>query len=216
MMTAPTGATSTANGATGASDLAQAHARLMAEGDLQFRMSAVEPPAQPPGWLRPLLELLGSMGPVLQWIFWIGLAAIVGLILFLIGRELVRVGREPKADRTAMGAETWRPDAAAAKVLLSDADALAAQGRFAEAVHLILLRSIDEVKARRPDAVRPALTSRDIRDLSALPEAARPAFTRMAQAVEASLFGGRPVDGDIFAACRRDYEDFALPRSWAG
>ena len=184
-MTAPTGATSTANGAGRAGDLAEAHARLMADRDLQFRMTEFEPP-RPPGWLEPLLEFLRALGPLWQAIFWLGLTAIVGTILWLIGRELVRIGRSARPEARNLGPETWRPDQAAARVLLSDADALAAQGRFAEAVHLILLRSIDELKARRPKAIRPA------------------------------LIGGRPVDADDFAACRRDYEAFALPGTWAG
>ncbi|WP_374276125.1 DUF4129 domain-containing protein [Brevundimonas sp.] len=214
-MTAPTGATSTANGAGRAGDLAEAHARLLADRDLQFRMTEFQPP-RPPGWLEPLLDMLRALGPLWQGIFWLGLAAIVATILWLIGRELVRIGRSARPEARNLGPESWRPDQAAARVLLSDADALAAQGRFAEAVHLILLRSIDELKARRPSAIRPALTARDIRDLEALPVPARPAFARMAQAVEASLFGGRPVDADAFAACRRDYEAFALPGTWTG
>jgi hypothetical protein len=37
---------------------------------------------------------------------------------------------------------------------------------------------------------------------------------RIAQIVEASFFGGRPVAAGEFDACRRDYEAFALAGAW--
>jgi hypothetical protein len=63
--------------------------------------------------------------------------------------------------------------------------------------------------------VRPALTSRDIAALPALPQAAKTAFTAIAAAVEASFFGARPLDALAFAECRRAYERFAFPEAWA-
>ncbi len=109
----------------------------------------------------------------------------------------------------------WRPDEAKARALLEDADRLAAQGAYDEAAHLILYRSIDDIEGRRPRLVRPALTSRDIAALEAVPGAARAAFSRITQAVEASFFGGRSLDRDGFAECRRAYEAFAFPEAWA-
>jgi hypothetical protein len=94
---------------------------------------------------------------------------------------------------------------------LTDADRLAAEGRFAEAVHLLLFRSIEEIDAKRPHAVKPALTSRDILDLTGLPAVARKALSRLVATVEWSFFGGRPVEAQDFAACRRAYEEFAFP-----
>src|SRR5690606_26136672 len=99
---------------------------------------------------------------------------------------------------------------AVAVALLSDADALAAQGRFAEAVHLLLLRSINDIDGRLPNAVRPALTARDIAGLDRLPTAARPTFRQIARVVEASLFGGGAVDQGAYGECRDAYEAFAL------
>ena len=93
-------------------------------------------------------------------------------------------------------------------------DRLAGEGRFAEAVHLLLFRSIEDIEAKRPHAVKPALTSRDILELKGLPAAARLALSRLVSTVEWSFFGGRPVGAGDFATCRRAYEEFAFPDAW--
>lgn len=191
-----------------------AHQTLATDKTLQFEMKGVEPPPPPPGWLEPLFELLQAMGPLFRIIFWLGLAAIVLSILWFIGRELIRIRLPARTDKLNI-TDAWRPAPAAALALLSDADALAAEGRFAEAVHLLLLRSINDIDGRLPNTVRPALTARDIAGLSRLPAAARPAFDRIARVVESSLFGGRPVDRATFADCRAAYEAFAFPQAWA-
>lgn len=192
-----------------------AHQALAADKAFQFEMRGIEPPPPPPGWLQPLIDALQAMGPVFKIIFWLGLAAIVLAILWFIAREVIRIRLPAKTDKLNINDDTWRPAPAAALALLSDADALAAEGRFAEAVHLLLLRSINDIDGRLPNTVRPALTARDIAGLSRLPAAARPAFDRIARVVESSLFGGRPVDRAAFADCRAAYEAFAFPQAWA-
>ncbi len=199
-----------------ASTFAQAHAKLVSGGDLQFDQAAVSVP-KPPGWLHWLTDLLEALGPVLKWAFWIGLAVVVALILYFIVREILRL-RAPlaRAKPLDMGPEPeWRPDAKAARDLLAAADQLAAEGRFGEAAHLILLRSVEDIEGRRPRTVRPALTTREIASLAALPASARPAFASIGQLVERSLFGGAQVLADEFADCRRAYEAFALPEGWS-
>jgi hypothetical protein len=192
-----------------------AHQALAADKTLQFEMKGVEPPPPPPGWLQPLADFLQAMEPLFTIIFWIGLAAIVLSILWFIGRELIRIRPPGKTDRLDIRDDGWRPAPAAALALLSEADALAAEGRFAEAVHLLLLRSINDIDGRLPNTVRPALTARDIAGLGRLPAAARPAFDKIARVVESSLFGGRPVDRAAFVDCRAAYEAFAFPQAWA-
>lgn len=192
-----------------------AHQALVADKTLQFEMKGIEPPPPPPGWLQPLIEFLSAMGPVFKLIFWLGLAALVLAVLWFIAREVIRIRLPGKTDKLVIADDGWRPAPGVALALLSDADALAAEGRFAEAVHLLLLRSINDIDGRLPNAVRPALTARDIAGLSRLPAAARPAFDRIARVVESSLFGGRPVDQAAFTDCRAAYEAFAFPEAWA-
>lgn len=200
--------------------LAAAHHKLMAAPGLQLDFNLYKPP-EPPGWLTSfanwLIKAFSWAAPVLKYVFWGGLILIVVLIAWFIARDLIRIRLEkkPRPANLTSGLDAWRPTAEKAQALLSDADALAAEGRFAEAAHLILARSIDDFAGRRPGVVRPALTSRDLAQAEAMPADARRAFALIAEVVERSLFGGREVDADRFAECRRAYHDFALAERWA-
>ena len=197
--------------------LARAHARLLADPTLQFAFLAPKPPKPPPGWLKLIGEILKALAPFMQWVFWGGLALMALAILVFIGREVIGVrwlSKRRKANPAPVLPE-WRPEPARARALLEDSDRLAAQGLYAEAAHLLLHRSIDEVEGRRPRAVRPALTARDIARLDSLPAAARAPFEFIALVVERSFFGGRPVDAAAFADCRGAYQRFALPEAWS-
>lgn len=196
--------------------LVQAHARLLANDSLQFDRAGFQPPA-PPAWPTWIEDLLAAIAPLMKWAFWIGLALLAGLILLAIGREILQLRKpapRPEAPRPPAGA--WRPEARAARDLLAEADRLAADGRYAEAVHLLLLRSVADIERRQPRALRASLTTREIAALEALPDAGRPAFVLIGRVVEDSLFGGAPVNATRFADCRRAYEAFALPEAWTG
>jgi hypothetical protein len=200
---------------------AAAHRKLLATRGLQFDFTAVPVPPPPPTWLLKLLKAIGpgfvAIAPALKYVFWGGLILGAVLIAWFIVRDLTRVGRGDRAAPAHLRQADagWRPTVEKARALLSDADRLAAEGRYAEAAHLILNRSIDDFAGRRPGAVKPALTSRDLARAEAMPPEARATFAVIAEVVERSLFGGRPVDAARFAACRQAYEDFALPERWA-
>jgi hypothetical protein len=204
-----------------------AHAVLLQQTDLQFQLSQAQKPELLPfaKWLLKLLEPLGkalepagkALAPLAPYIFWAGVAIGAAFILFLIGQRLFAVNRGLTMGglKLSGGAEPWRPAPEQARALLEEADRLAAEGRFVEAAHLILLRSIQDIQARRPRAVAVSLTSRDIARLEALPPPARVLFSGIAEAVEFSLFGGRPLDGDGYARCRDAYSSFVEAGAWA-
>jgi hypothetical protein len=194
--------------------LPDAHQRLLADRDLQFAMPTPRPPPKPPAWAAWIADVLEQLAPVLHYLFWAGLAVLALGVVYLVGRELIHI-RLPRKTAKAKPDRAWRPTEQAARALLEDADRLAAEGRFAQASHLLLLRSIEDIEGRRPRAVQPALTARDIAALDALPQAARPSFALIAEVVERSLFGGRGVDADAWRRCRDAYETFALPQGWA-
>ena len=199
---------------------ARAHAALMKHSELQFDFPKFEPP-KPPEWLVKLLDFLGwllkPIAPYMNYVWWAIVIAAVALMLFLIARSLIRRGLlfRPKGMGKAEPEQEWRPAPEAARLLLSDADALAARGRYAEAIHLILLRSIQDIAQHRPSILKPALTSREISALRELPEAARTAFLRIAQIVERAVFAGREVGQRDYAECREAYERFAFPDVWS-
>ncbi|TIX00552.1 MAG: hypothetical protein E5V57_24355, partial [Mesorhizobium sp.] len=49
--------------------LAKSHEQLISDRSIQFDLPAYAPP-QPPDWLKPLLDLLSSLGPYMIYLFW--------------------------------------------------------------------------------------------------------------------------------------------------
>jgi hypothetical protein len=193
--------------------LAAAHQALLHTRGLQLDFKAAPPPPTAPAWLEKLFEALAQLAPILKFLFWGGLALGAALIVWFVAREVLASrfgkGRPPEAPAD------WRPEPEKARALLEEADRLAAAGRFGEAIHILLFRSIDDLAGRRPGLVHPALTSRDIARLEQMPGPARSAFARIAERVERSFFGGRPAGSEDFAGARGDYETFAFSESWA-
>jgi hypothetical protein len=208
--------TAVADLAANADRVEAAHRALLREPGLQFEFDALPPPPEVPDWLRAIFEFLRALQPLFEVLFWLGVAALAALIVFFVARDALRHHRskvpKPEGEDTATD---WRPAVACARALLSDADRLAAEGRFGEAVHLLLYRSLEEIEAKRPHTLKPALTSRDIVSLKALPAAARRALGRLVETVEWSFFGGRRVDAKDFSQCRLAYEEFAFSDTWA-
>jgi hypothetical protein len=200
----------------GAARLAEAHRRLLADGAIQFDLPPYVPP-QPPTWLEPLARFLRWISPAFPYLFWTIVAVGGAIILLLIVRELLGARWSLPWRRKAgdEDAEDWRPTEEAARALLEEAERLAAEGRYAEATHLLLQRSVEDITKRHPGLVRPSVTARDLAAAPALPDRARNAFAAIARVVEASLFGGRAVDAAGWAACRSAYANFALAASWS-
>ena len=201
--------------------LRAAQSRLMHDKALQFQFTAAppEPKVETPGWLKALEQFLATLSHGLAWVFWGGVALAAALLVAFILLEIART-RWPdllkrKPTPKAAAPADWRPDLAVARALLEEADKLAAEGRYGEAAHLLLYRSIEEIEGRRPRLLRPALTAREIAGLDGVPAAARPMFARIADAVERSFFGGRALDAAGFSECRRAYEAFAFAGAWA-
>ncbi len=207
---------------TEAAGLRALHARLLGDHALQFDYSTVAAPRR--GDLPELLKALGRLIghavvaalPVLKVVFWVGLALAVLLVALLIAREVCGISLIPrrKAPPARAAPADWRPEASRALALLEDADWFAAAGDYDRAARLILHRGIEDIEARRPRLIRPALTARDIAALEGVPARAREAFAVIARAVEASLFGARSLGPEEFARCRQAYEMFAFPEAW--
>lgn len=223
--------------ASAADGLAAAHDALKADPSIQFNLASDPPPPEPPKWLRESLEWLSdAFGPVGRFFRWIGsfmpdapyarillwtvlVLAALGLATLVYQRFRHGEWRLPRR-RRSVGVdveeedESWAPEAAPARAWLREADALAAQGRYAEAVHHLLFRSIEDIGRRRPRLIRPALTSRELAAAQALPPPARSLFARIAGLVEHSLFGGRPVEAGDWTEARTAYADLVLPGTW--
>lgn len=202
-----------AGNAADAEKFERLHRDLLTDPSLQFQFEKAEAPPVPPSWLEPLIRFLEAISPFLSYIFWAGIAVVVGLIVYALVREVMR--RLPQhtdeaAAETDIAVPEYRPAAARAHALLEEADRLAAEGRFGEAVRVLLHRSIEDMEAVFPTAIVPSMTSREISTIEHLSAHGRSTFVKIAQAVERSLFAGRPLTADVYADCRRAYEGFAL------
>jgi hypothetical protein len=225
-----------ANAADAGDRFAAAHAALKADPSIQFNLPPTKPPPESPEWLKAFFKWLGDVlepvGRFLRWLtslmpdapyarilLWLVIGIVAAAAAWMIYQR-IRSGEwqlpqlRPRMAKEAPIDEEWAPDADPVRSWLEEADALAAQGRFAEAVHHLLYRSIEDIGRRRPNVVRPALTSREIAATEAIPNRARDLFAGIARLVERSLFGGRDVGADDWTTARSAYADFALPQAW--
>lgn len=198
-----------------AADASRDWEAVRAAADIQF---APLPPAAPPStpewliklgeWLQAVLEPVGKAfgvsWPVLEKLLMTAAGVVLLWIVWRMGSALIRLRRKrPSAQ------DDWLPERETALALLEDADALAAQGRFGEAAHLLLQRSVGQIAQAHPDWLHPASTAREIALFARLPEQARRAFADIATLVERSLFALRSLDAADWQAARAAYARFA-------
>lgn len=141
-------------------------------------------------------------------LLWASLAVFF-VVLLLALRDSLR-----RPDRAAKGKRASRPDRAgppAARLVVAqqESDALAARGDYAEAMHLLLLRSVEEMRRRLGAPIAASLTSREIHQRSALDDEARGHFGDIIERVEISWFGSHLPGADEYARCRESYAALA-------
>lgn len=198
---------------------------LKRDNSLQFELPPAEPkepPKPPPDWLKPIIDffelIFGFLGLILPYIFY-GMLALAALaILFFIVREVMdsRIStiKPQKAVVKKVEKPLYAPTTEEARVLLETIDALAAEGKYEEAVHTLLFRSIQDIDLKRPNTIRRSLTSREIAGLDILTPATRETFSLIGKVVENSYFGGQPLGQADFQKCREAYVQFAIPQAW--
>lgn len=203
-MAAPTG------GEIDGKEFDELHRQLLADPSLQFDFEKAAPPPNL-DWLEPLAQILRFIAPVLYYVFWAGVIVGVALIVYTIVLEVMRrlpQTRTEEATPEDAPVAQYRPTTAKAHALLEEADRLAREGRFGEAVRVLLHRSIEDMEEAFPAAIVPSMTSREIEGIEHLSDGGRITFVKIARAVEASLFAGRPLSADQYADCRTAYESF--------
>lgn len=87
-----------------------------------------------------------------------------------------------------------------------DADELARRGLFAEAMHVLLLRSLAELRRRLDVTIADSLTSREVLQRLTLPDLGRRALGDLIQRVELVYFGSRPAAHGDYSACRSSFD----------
>lgn len=152
----------------------------------------------------------GAMSSLMTFLLW-GMVIVVGvLIAFWIGSELSRYGGD--AELAPDGESPSRMQAAMEAIIgrpLGDADELARRGQFAEAIHTLLLRTLQELVRSAAVRVAPATTSREILARVPLYAGARTALAGLITAVEITHFGDEPANAADYERCRQQFRVFA-------
>jgi Domain of unknown function (DUF4129) len=150
--------------------------------------------------------------PIPDVVIWLALAGAVALILYAVRDSLPswlgRNGEEgweaPAGDAADAAREQAAVDALAA------ADTLSRSGRFVEAMHMLLLQSLVEIRQQLGAHFADSLTSREILRGVRLPPQGRVSFREIVDAVERTYFGGYPAESADYTACRRSFDSLRL------
>lgn len=168
---------------------------------------------------RPLPELELDMEPfslppalvgAARFLLWGGLAALIGIFIFKLSDGL-RNRRRGAGLRTEGEGGTEAPALAAARLDQAhwEAGELARNGQFAQAMHLLLLQSLAEMRRRLDISLAASLTSREIVARAPLGAGTRAALADLVGRVEFSYFGEYAAGEAEYRACRRSFEVFS-------
>jgi hypothetical protein len=118
-----------------------------------------------------------------------------------------RLRRDRRWDSPAVtGDESRQP---ASVTVLVAADELAGQGRFVEAMHLLLLQSLTALRERLNEPFADSLTSREILRGTRLSKTGKASLLEIVARVEWSYFGKHPAERRDYEACRTRFDELA-------
>ena len=184
-------------------DTAAAMAAVTRDYDLQKSLPTDRPPPPPP-LSNVHLHIPGALA---RWILWGALAVAAVFALFAL-RDIIPGLRRRRRLKAPVGEVLPQTLEAVERMEETgdEADALARRGLLAEAMHMLLLRSLVELRQRLGVTLADSLTSREILHRLTLPEVGRQALADLIRRVEFVHFGRRPAGPDDYGACRASYE----------
>lgn len=154
-------------------------------------------------------EEAGPLGSLMTFLLWGLVIVTAALLAFWFGGELLR-----GEDHAELAPDASAPDDAAGTAAiiarpLGDADELARRGEYAEAIHTLLLRTLEELVRGAAVRVERWHTSREILARVPLLADAREAFAGLIAAVELTHFGHEPANAADYDRCRQQFHHFA-------
>jgi hypothetical protein len=154
-----------------------------------------------PGPEAPLQLPTFSLGPLatlLRILLWTAVAVAAALLVAWAWRRVSGRARDAEVGEA--------PGPAPLEVPVDRAEALAAAGRYAEAIHTLLLETL--LALSRAARLAPSFTSREIVARVPLAPRAREALVGLVQAVELSRFGGAAAGEADYRACLGHFHAF--------
>ena len=167
-----------------------------------------------PTSLKIKLPKLPGLELVLEMLSWV-VAAVVVILLASYLYGLASRSRWPKwfsghdSLEAADGGATHRLGKDGLGVQFEEIEQLAREGRFGEAVHLILLRCFEVLRQQSSTARDAALTSREVLARATLTAQARASLAFIVSAVEVGHFGGQEINRSVYQQCLDRYRVIA-------
>jgi hypothetical protein len=147
-----------------------------------------------------------NISPTLGWsVLIVGGFLLLLAFLFAFRDSLVLRRRGIARQSASTPVATTTTDSAPMIEAQSDADRLAAEGRFAEAMHTLLLQTLAELRSRLAQGFAPSLTSREVARAVSIPDSARLALQGLVGKVEPIYFGNGSAEAADYASCRAFY-----------
>jgi hypothetical protein len=171
-------------------DLQKAYPAALDTKSLESAEAAVDP-------LVALLRWLGLGGVAAQLVRLVGVGVAVLVVLLSMAWLARRLSE--RGDSGSTSEEVSGPTLDAGPLL--DAEALAAQGRYGEAIHLLLLRTFEVLARRMGSRLAPGMTAREAVARLTLPGPARPALADLVEAAETTTFAGRSASESDYQRC---------------
>ncbi len=141
-------------------------------------------------------------------LLWIAVAVGAVVIALYLRDILPGGGLARRKAWNAAEADPLREASGAQAQAQLDADELARLGRFVEAMHVLLLQALADMRSRLDVAIADSLTSREILRRASVSPTARSALQEIVGAVERAYFGDHPAGEPDYRACRDNFSAF--------
>lgn len=142
-------------------------------------------------------------------VMWLLAAIGIGLLLYMFKDMLPALGFATRGDlaeeEEGIAGTVARPP----EQVLAAADDLARQGRFVDAMHVLLLQGLADIRRHLDEQFADSLTSREILRSTQLSEAGRGPLRDIITRVEWTYFGKHPAEREDYAACRASFDALA-------
>jgi hypothetical protein len=140
---------------------------------------------------------------------WLIAAIGVGLLIYMFSDMLPAWGFARRgglaADEEGVGGTVAKPP----DEVLAAADDLARQGRLVDAMHVLLLQGLADIRRHLGEQFADSLTSREILRSTKLSETGRAPLRDIITRVEWTYFGKHPAEREDYAACRASFDELA-------
>ncbi len=191
-----------------ASDIEKAAEDVMRRHDIQTVLSGT-PEEKKVSESKNFLDNLYDYFPssLMDWIIWGGVLLIAIMIVYTF-REYLYIPA-----LVSRGQADWSEEndingahiPASAREAELTADELAKQGAFTEAMHVLLIRAVAELRMRLNEHYADSMTSREILMRARISENGRQAFQDIIARVEWTYFGAYPAELSDYHACRENF-----------